>query len=87
MSTDTTVVQATEGTCPACGFTTLHRWSVGAISAAAAHSRDAHPANAADRYYFPDEAWHLIPTDWHFTTVAAIAAPAAGQLELFNTNR
>ena len=84
MSTAPTVVPATEGTCPTCGFTTLSRWSVGAISTAATHTRDAHPDIASDRYYFPEQAWNLIPTDWHFTTVAAVIVADAGQLALFD---
>jgi hypothetical protein len=83
MSNDPTVIHATAGTCPACNFTTLNRWSIGA-TAAAAHTRDAHPDIADRRYYFPEQAWHLIPTDWHFTAVAAVIAADAGQLALFD---
>lgn len=85
MSTPTpgTVVRATQGTCPVCDWPTLNCGVVAAIGAAAAHTRDAHPTVAAQRYFFPEDAWQSIPADWNFTTVDAVIAPTAGQLALF----
>lgn len=85
MSNDTpgTVVEATEGTCPVCQWQTLHRHTLAAVTAAAGHTRDAHPDIAAQRYFFPEDAWQRIPADWNFATVNAVIAPTAGQLALF----
>lgn len=81
------VVKATEGTCPECDFVTLNQHSVGAIAAAAAHTRTEHPAIAEARYFFPEDAWQRIPVDFDFTTVDAVRIPDAGQLALFDPTR
>lgn len=78
-----TIVQATQGICPVCDWTTLNLHALGAIAAAADHTRSEHPTVAADRYFYPEDAWQRIPTDWQFATVTAITTPTAGQLALF----
>jgi len=84
---DTTeVVTATEGTCPECGWTTLHLQSVGVVTAGCAHMRDAHPDIAAARYYFPEDAWQRANDDWNLTKVSAVVVPDSGQLALFSNN-
>jgi len=85
--TISTIVRATHGSCPTCDWTTLNRHSLGAIAAAAAHSRAAHPAIAAARYFFPEDAWQRIPVDFGFATVDAVVIAEAGQLALFAPTR
>ncbi|MFN3256278.1 MAG: hypothetical protein ACE37B_11320 [Ilumatobacter sp.] len=85
--TISTVIRATEGTCPKCDFVTLNQHSIGAVAAAAAHTRTEHPAIAEARYFFPEDAWQRIPVDFGFTTVDAVLLPDAGQLALFDTTR
>jgi hypothetical protein len=81
------VVRATEATCPTCDWTSLHARSLGGISTAAAHTRDAHPAIAAARYLVPEDPWQRIAVDFDFTTVDAVAIPEAGQLARFDPTR
>jgi len=84
METAPTTIIATEATCPACGWTTLHRWSVAAIGAAAAHCRGAHPELWQQHFYFPQDGFDHFANAWQPHPVTAVHVDSNGQLALFD---